>query len=543
MFFGVVPVREAVGGILAHTTGAGSARFRKGRVLSAEDTAALEAAGFTQVHIARLEAGDMAEDEAATRIAEASAGPGARAAAAFTGRANLYAEAAGLARIDIERVHQLNELDEAVTIATVEDYEPIEPGQMLATVKIIPFAAPRHIVESGEALLRNGGPLVQVAPYQPRNAGLILTRVADTKDSVLTKTEQAVAVRLAHMGSRIGAVRIVDHDDAAVAAAIAELRAEDCAPILIFGASATVDRLDMIPAGLTRAGGIVEQFGMPVDPGNLLMLGRHDEVPVVGVPGCARSPKLNGFDWVLQRICAGIPVTRRDIARMGAGGLLKEIPSRPMPRDGAAGAGPQQPRRPRVAALILAAGLSRRFGSDHKLLADLDGKPVIRHVVEAALASSARPVILVTGHRAAEVEAAAGAGDLTRVTNPAHAEGLASSLQAGLKALPPEIDGVLVCLGDMPDIRAEVLEKLVAAFNPTEGRAICLPVHNGKRGNPVLWGTQFLPELLRLEGDAGARSLLVPHADWICEVPVDDPGILRDYDTPEMLARRRISET
>src|SRR5690606_32301375 len=120
------------------------------------------------------------------------------------------------------------------------------------------------------------------------------------------------------------------------------------------------------------------------------------------------------------------------------------------------------------------------------------------------------------------------AGDLTRVTNPAHAEGLASSLQAGLKALPPEIDGVLVCLGDMPDIRAEVLEKLVAAFNPTEGRAICLPVHNGKRGNPVLWGTQFLPELLRLEGDAGARSLLVPHADWICEVPVDDPGILRD---------------
>src|SRR5690606_29220429 len=136
-------------------------------------------------------------------------------------------------------------------------------------------------------------------------------------------------------------------------------------------------------------------------------------------------------------------------------GVLKEIPSRPRPRDGAAGAGPQRPRRPRVAALILAAGLSRRFGSDHKLLADLDGKPVIRHVVEAALASSARPVILVTGHRAAEVEAAAGAGDLTRVTNPAHAEGLASSLQAGLKALPPEIDGVLVCLGDMPDIRAE----------------------------------------------------------------------------------------
>lgn len=539
MFFGPVPVREAAGGILAHSLAVGGARFRKGRLLSTEDVAALDAAGYASVHIARLEAGDIPEDEAAGRIAESSAGPNARVAAAFTGRANLYAEAAGLARIDIERVHGLNELDEALTIATVGDYEPVEPGQMLATVKVIPFAAPRSVVERGEALLRERPPLVQVAAYQPCDAGLILTRVADTKESVLAKTEQAVAVRLAHMGSRIKATRIVAHDDEAVAAAVAELKTQGCAPILIFGASATVDRLDMVPAGLTRAGGVVEHFGMPVDPGNLLMLGHHGDVPVVGVPGCARSPKLNGFDWVLQRLCAGIPVTRRDITRMGAGGLLKEIPSRPMPRETADDRAPQQPRRPKIAALILAAGLSRRFGADHKLLADLEGKPVIRHVVEAVLASSARPVILVTGHRAAEVEAAAGPGELTIVANPAHAEGLSSSLQAGLRALPPGIDGVLVCLGDMPDIRPEALEKLIAAFNPTEGRAICLPVHNGKRGNPALWGAQFLPDLLRLEGDAGARSLLVPHADWICEVPVDDPGILQDYDTPAMLAQRR----
>lgn len=544
MFFGPVPVRDAAGGILAHSLSAGSQRFKKGRVLSAADIEALQAAGYERVHIARIGPEDMAEDEAAGRIATASAGLHARVGAAFTGRANLYAESAGLARIDTARLDALNELDEALTIATVADYEPVEPGQMLATVKIIPFAAPRAVIEQGEALLKQAGPLVQVAPFRGSAAGLILTRVADTKDSVLTKTEQAVAQRLAQLGGRIAAMRIVAHDDAAVAEAISELKAQGCAPILVFGASATVDRLDMVPAGLVRAGGVVEHFGMPVDPGNLLMLGRHGDVPVVGVPGCARSPKLNGFDWVLQRLCAGIPVGRRDIIRMGVGGLLKEIPTRPMPRaqvDETAGdTGHVAPRRPKIATLILAAGMSRRFGDGHKLLTNLEGKPVIRHVVEAALASSARPVLLVTGHQAdAVAQAAAGGKDVTVVHNPSYADGLASSLRAGLAALPSGLDGVLICLGDMPDVHAAVLERLIAAFNPTEGRAICLPTFGGKRGNPTLWGAQFLPDLLRLEGDSGARGLLGPYADWVCEVPVEDAGILQDYDTPAMLAQRR----
>ncbi|WP_298725391.1 molybdopterin-binding/glycosyltransferase family 2 protein [uncultured Ferrovibrio sp.] len=538
-------MQAAAGGILAHSLSAGSQRFKKGRVLSADDIAALKAAGYERVHIARLEADDMAEDEAAGRIAAAAAGPHARVGAAFTGRANLYAESAGLARIDTRRLDELNEQDEALTIATVPDYDMVEPGQMLATVKIIPFAAPRNVIERSEAMLQAAGPLVQVAPFQPKAAGLILTRVAETKASVLVKTEQAVAQRLALMGGRIAAMRIVAHDEAAVAEAIAELKAQGCEPILIFGASATVDRLDMVPAGLVRAGGMVEHFGMPVDPGNLLMLGRHGDVPVVGVPGCARSPKLNGFDWVLQRLCAGIAVRRRDIMRMGAGGLLKEIPSRPMPRaqtDAASSDTGTAPRRPKIAAIILAAGMSRRFGDGHKLLADLEGKPVIRHVTDAVRASSTRPILLVTGHQADAVVAAAGSNDLTVIHNPSYADGLASSLRVGLAALPAGLDGVVVCLGDMPDVGTAVLEKLITAFNPVEGRAICLPIHNGKRGNPTLWGAQFLPDLLRLEGDSGARSLFGPYADWICEVPVDDPGILQDYDTEAMLANRRAAK-
>lgn len=534
MKFGPVPVRDAAGGILGHSLSAGSERFRKGRLLSATDVAALEQAGHTSIYIARLDDTDMPEDEAAHRIALTLAGPQARVAAAFTGRANLYAESNGLARIDAARLDQLNELDEALTVATVADYEPVETGQMLATVKIIPFAAPKAVIAAGEALLRDAPPLVEVAPFRPQGFGLVLTRVGNTKDSVLIKTEQAVAQRLAQWGSHIAGQRVVAHDEAAVANAIAELKAAGCAPILIFGASATVDRLDVVPAGLVRAGGDVLHFGMPVDPGNLLMLGRHAQTPVIGVPGCARSPKLNGFDWVLQRLCAGLEIGRRDIMRMGAGGLLKEIPSRPQPRDPARPDGPVAPRRPKIAALILAAGLSSRFGAGHKLLALLDGKPVVRHVVEAVAASSAGPVLLVTGHQAEAVTAAAGSG-VRAVHNPAYADGLASSLRVGLQALPDDLDGVLVCLGDMPDIRTATLEALIAAFNPVEGRAICLPTISGKRGNPILWGLQFRPDLMRLEGDAGARSLFLPHAEWICEVPVDDPGILLDYDTPEAL--------
>ncbi len=547
MFFGPVPVREAEGGILGHSLSAGSERFRKGRLLSAQDIATLEKAGHVSVHIARLEPDDVSEDEAAHRIAAALAGPNARTAAAFTGRANLYAETAGLVRIDTAQLDELNEIDEAITVATLADYEPVEAGQMLATVKIIPFAAPRKAVERGELLLRGHPPLVQVAPFSPREVGLVLTRVANTKDSVLDKTRQAVALRLGQFGSRIKLERTVPHDEAAVAAAIAELRAAGCAPIFVFGASATVDRHDVVPAGLTRAGGEVLHFGMPVDPGNLLMLGRHDDVSVIGVPGCARSPKLNGFDWVLQRLCAGLPIGRRDIMRMGGGGLLKEIPSRPMLRDqspdaGSDTAGASAPRRPKVAALILAAGLSSRFGDGHKLLADLDGKPVLRHVVEHVKASSVSPVLLVTGHRADEVRSAAGP-DVNTVHNPSFAEGLASSLRAGLNALPSGLDGVLVCLGDMPDVSPATFEALISAFNPTEGRAICVPVSGGKRGNPTLWGLQFLPDLMRLEGDSGARSLFGPHAEWVCEVPVDDPGILHDYDTPAALAARGVTKS
>jgi molybdenum cofactor cytidylyltransferase len=278
---------------------------------------------------------------------------------------------------------------------------------------------------------------------------------------------------------------------------------------------------------------------MPVDPGNLMLLGRLGAMPVLGLPGCARSPKENGFDWILQRLLAGLRVTREDVMRMGGGGLLAEIPSRGLPRAEAAPPSlkPTAPTPPRIAALLLAAGQSRRMGEVNKLLVPLDGIAMVRRVAERVLASSASPVIAVLGHERDQVRGALGGLKLSCVYNPEFAGGISSSLKRGLAALPADIDGVLVCLGDMPLVAPAEIDRLIAAFNPLEGRAIIVPTRGGKRGNPVLWARRFIPEMQEIAGDVGARHLIGAYPELIAEVEMTGDGVMLDIDTPEALSR------
>ena len=538
MKFGRIQTGEAAGAILGHGIAGGTRRLKKGHRLSTDDVVALAAAGVRSVVAARFEPEDVPEDQAATAVARACVGAGVKSAAAFTGRANLYAETAGVAVIDADRVNRLNLVDESVTIATVPPFEVVEPGQMVATIKIVPLAAPRRVVDACATIAAETAPLIRIAAFRSHRAGLVMTRLPDTKTSVLDKTEAAVADRLKALGSALGGVVRCEHTETEVAAALKQLAAQGCAPLLVFGASAIVDRRDIVPAGIEAAGGTIEHFGMPVDPGNLLLIGQRDGTPVVGVPGCARSPKLNGFDWVLQRLLAGVPVRGKDLMQMGLGGLLKEIPGRPMPRDSASPA-PRAPRMPKIAAVVLAAGQSRRMGRDNKLLAVIDGKAMVARVVDAVLGSPVRPVVVVLGHQAEQVRAALSGRDVIFVVNPDYAEGLSTSLRTGVAALPADTDGALVCLGDMPNVKPEHIDRLIAAFNPTEGRAICVPTKDGKRGNPVLWAARFFPEMKTVAGDVGAKHLIGEHADLVREVPIDDPGVLLDIDTPQALAALR----
>ncbi len=316
-----------------------------------------------------------------------------------------------------------------------------------------------------------------------------------------------------------------------LANSIDELLKSGAELVVVFGASAIADRRDVIPAALEAVGGTIEHFGMPVDPGNLMMVGKANGVPVLGAPGCARSPKENGFDWVLMRLLAGLSVAREDITGMGVGGLLMEIVTRPQPR-----AKPVAEQGKRVAAVVLAAGRSTRMGAVNKMIAQIGGKSLVRIAVEQALASHAGPVIVVTGHQRDKVEAALKGLDVRFVHNPHYADGLGTSLRAGIAAVPEKADGAIVCLGDMPQVDAPLIDKLVEAFDPESGALIVVPTIDGRRGNPVVWARRFFPDLMSIGGDFGARYLIANYAEAVAEVPVKGEGALLDVDTPELLS-------
>jgi molybdenum cofactor cytidylyltransferase len=552
MRFGEVSVGEADGAILVHSLRFGKTVLKKGRVLSGADVAEIAAAGIGEITVVRLDPDDIREDLAANRVAAAAAGPGVVTAAAFTGRANLFAEAKGLLVFDRDRLDRLNLIDEAVTLGTLPPYAVVEPRQMVATVKIIPFAVPEDAVARCAEVAAKDGKLLRVAAFRALSVGMIQTRLPGLKETILDKTHGVTEDRLTALGCTLAFERRCAHRSAELAPEITAAMAEGIDLLLIHGASAIVDRRDVIPAAIEAAGGTIDHFGMPVDPGNLLLLGHVGGKPVLGLPGCARSPKVNGFDWVLERLVAGLPVGKREIMSMGAGGLLAEIPTRGLKRV-EAGAAPEKPSSdvpvakaphanrpigPRIAALLLAAGKSSRMGSN-KMLEEIDGRPMVARTAQRLLSSRARPIVAVLGNMAEEVDAALGKLPVERVRNPDFADGLSTSLKRGLAALPADIDGVVVCLGDMPLIAGRDLDRLIAAFNPLEGRAIVVPTRRGQRGNPLLWSREFFTEMMALSGDTGARRLIEEHADRVAEVEMDTDGVLTDIDTPEALAALR----
>ena len=535
MIFGALPLEECQGAILAHAVRAGDQLFRKGRYLSSDDLAALAAHGHQQIVVARLEPGDVGEDRAAADLAMAVAGAHIRVDPPFTGRANLFAETSGLLCLDEDLIDAINEIDESMTLATLANYQPVIAGQMVATVKIIPFAVPDSLLQKACTVARRSTASVQVAPFRSHRIALIQTVLPTLKESVLEKTRDITARRIAELGSTLISEKRCAHQTEPLRSAIDDSLKEQADLLLVLGASAITDRLDVIPAAVTALGGHVEQFGMPVDPGNLLLLAKLGGTPVIGLPGCARSPKRNGVDWVLQRLVADLPVTARDIRRMGVGGLLGEMPSRPQPR---LGEKPQNRRESgrHIAAVILAAGQSRRMGQN-KLLLDLNGRPLLCHVIDQALALDFSEIVVVAGHQAGDIRAAIGDRPVRIVLAPDYADGMSASLKAGIDNLKPETDAAMILLGDMPQVSAPLLRRMVAAYNPIEGRTIVLPVHEGKRGNPVLWDRRFFPEMRQLAGDVGARHLIGEHAEQVAEIAVDDRSVLRDIDTPEAYAK------
>ena len=545
MKFGRLATKNAAGALLGHSLEIAGRRVAKGSKITESLVADLVKDGITEIVAAQLDPGDLSENTAAARLAAHFTGPGVSAPKAHTGRVNLHARISGILMLDTARIHRFNQVSEAITLATLPAFDPVQPNRMLATIKIIPFAVPERDIAAIEAIMaeKPDRPLLQVNAFKSLKAHLIQTVLPHTKASVPEKTIAVTRARLSSVGAELSGDAQTGHHVGAVSAALVSEAAQSADIILVIGASAIVDRGDVIPRAIEAAGGTVHHFGMPVDPGNLLLLGQDAfGKPVIGLPGCGRSPKPNGIDRVLQRLAAGVAVTGDDIKCMGVGGLLTDIAERPAPR---IMAGPVRGRGKtgyRVAPVILAAGLSRRMGAENKLLADVRDGPMIRKVVENVLNAGLEPPLVVIGHDAQAVSGALEGIAVRYAINPSYAQGLSSSLKSGLAALGPDVDGVLVCLGDMPRVAADDVRAIVTAFDPAQGAEIIVPTFEAKRGNPVLFARRFFPEMLEIRGDVGARHLIGAYADHVREVPREHAGVLFDIDTPDMLQKYRRRE-
>ncbi|APX25226.1 MAG: molybdopterin biosynthesis protein [Rhodobacteraceae bacterium] len=329
MKFGPVPLKDAVGGVLAHSLQLPSGRLRKGLIIAPEHLDQLAAAELDEIVVARLEPGDLAEDAAAERLARAllpePEAAGLRIGRAATGRVNLHATGTGVLEVDAARIDAVNAIHPMITVATLRPYQAVAARSMAATIKIISYAVPG---EALDAACAEAGGALRLRPVRARTATLIETTIGKPPSP---KGHRAMRGRLQRMGVELGDPVVVPHETAPLAAAIGNATSD---VVLVLTGSATSDLHDTAPEALRAAGGHVTHFGMPVDPGNLLFFGALGARPVIGLPGCARSPALNGADWVLERILCGVEVTPGDIMGMGVGGLLKEPPSRPRPREG-----------------------------------------------------------------------------------------------------------------------------------------------------------------------------------------------------------------
>ncbi len=336
MKFGPLPLDIALGHVLGHNIAdaSGNRLLRKGRPLTQIDLDKLGALGRSSVYVAQLEPGDITEDDAARAIAAVVAGSGLHTVGAASGRLNLLASHLGVVRVNARKLNAINAVD-GITIATVMQHSAVERRAITATIKIIPFAIPASGIDRVREISADG-PVVTVDALPPRNVMLILSGSATARERITRDFRGPLEQRVARLGGQITRMAFIPLEDesgeAALAAELAAVRDTDCRLVILAGETAIMDSGDIAPRAVVRAGGVVTVFGAPVDPGNLLMVAYLEDIPVLGAPGCARSPKVNIIDWVLPQLIAGDRIERADIIGLGMGGLLEEIHERPAPR-------------------------------------------------------------------------------------------------------------------------------------------------------------------------------------------------------------------
>ncbi len=494
MKFGLYPLAKCEGAILAHSLVVQSQKFRKGSKLSERDLTLLRSSGISELTVAKLEPGDVGEDEAAElvsdRIVELESS--FFASAPFTGRVNIFASSPGMVEIDAEKVFQFNLVDQAITLATLPHQARVTKNQMIATIKIIPYGVSRTKVEEALTTLED---TIRFRLVKLKAADLILTTHSGTKASLVSKGRDAIHSRLQALGIELNSTTTVRHDKVELQES---LRESEAPLVLVLTATATSDENDLGPEALREAGGNLVQVGIPVDPGNLLFYGRLGDQEVIGLPGCSRSIALNGADWVLERIACGVKLGRKEFAAMGAGGLLKEIPTRRQPRDSIK----TVPSKPKVHVVVL---------TDDK---NVDLEEQLTQLGKAQIEG-----ISLVGNKVDSLVDHPRRDEKINIVEEATRLGKSSVVGASMASLPKDAEAVIFVRASQDTVTAQDINRLISGFSPEDGREI--GKLNGLEvspGPPILFGRRFFENLSNLAGGQKPSDLLEEGRGFVYEI-------------------------
>ncbi len=534
MRFLELPVAETLQCYLAHSCRVGQRRVAKGTQIDAGLIEQLHVADIHTVTVAQLDASDVHEDAAAQELALALSGQHVTASTARTGRVNLHADAEGLFLFSRDTLLALNAVDERITCATLDENRWVTKGRMLATIKIIPYAVPREQLNKVLGIVAQASQPLSIHVAHSKTVALIQTRLPSLKETVLDKTFEVTRQRLQQRGSLLLLERRCKHNTQSLSTTIEDVMKQSPDCLIIAGASAISDRADVIPQSIELAGGSVQRFGIPIDPGNLLLLAEIKDTTVLGAPGCARSPKDNGLDRVLDRLVCELPVHNDWLNTLSIGGLLDEDVTRPALRREASPVrtGAAQLR---IGALVLAAGHARQVaGRTHSTsirspLDDWQGKPIVEQVLSQLehtdFEQAFERILVVTGQNDPDIADLSIKDTTILINNPDWEKGLGYSIAAGVRQLL-DCDAIMVFLGNTPPVSTSTLEQLRQHYLAHPETRMLVPNHRGKSGNPVLINNVFFDSLLALRGDSGARFIQRCYPDSVKYLEVDDPMVL-----------------
>ena len=526
MYFGDINVKDSLNCILAHTIVINKKKISKGTIITEIEKAYFINNKIKTIVCAKLDKNDFHEDKAANEIAETFKNNSIASEKAYTGRANILAKKSGLLVIDEEKINKFNMISDDITIATLNNNSTVKKGEMLATIKIISFSIKKSFIEKIKRTIYKKAILVN--PYINKKCALILTHHKKENIKLNAISERRINERLKNLNSSLDIIYNCEHNSKEISKNINLILKKKIDLIMILGSSAIVDIKDKIPEAINFSKGKIIRFGMPVDPGNLLLLGKIKNTHVIGLPGCARSPSLNGFDWVLEKVISNTNITKLNISNMGVGGLLKTLNIRAKTE--------KESTNYNITNIILAAGQSKRMKEKNKLLIKIDNKTMIEKIVDTALKSIANNTIVVLGHENDILQNLLNNKNITTIVNKEYLKGQSSSLQLGISALPEDCDAAIVILGDMPNISSRLINQLIENYKPNDNKSIIIPTYKNKKGNPVLIDREFFPDILSIKGDKGAKDIIMANKKYISEIPQKNSTIVEDIDTKEDLA-------